>query len=48
MEQVLFGKGMRMNIEKTEILTVSRLEEEQFNIVIEGREVKNAKKFKYL
>ncbi len=39
---------MRINIEKTKFLTVSRLEEEQFNIVIKGREVKNAKNFKYL
>ena len=40
--------GLKMNVEKTEILTVSRTEEEDFNINIGNRMVKNTHTFNYL
>ena len=41
-------KGMKMNVEKTEILTVSRREEHEFSITIGNKGVKNTNIFKYL
>ena len=46
--ECFFRKGMKMNVEKTEILTVSRTEEEDFNINIGNKMVKNTNTFKYL
>ncbi len=39
---------MRMNVEKTDVLTVSRQQEVEMDIMVEGRQVKNKTKFKYL
>src|SRR5678815_5513019 len=40
--------GLNMNVEKTEIMIVSREEEEELIVEVDGREIKNVDRYKYL
>lgn len=44
----LRAKGMQMNIEKTEVMMMCREEEEGWEIVVDGENLKKTKEFKYL
>jgi hypothetical protein len=40
--------GLKMNVDKTEIMIISREKENNVKIKIEGTEIKNNEKLKYL